>query len=52
MDFSGFEFSQNALNTFRSCPKKFGYKYVQGLNWKKEGDEEYYKSLKLSLIHI
>ena len=46
MDFSEFEFSQNALNTFRSCPKKFGYKYVQGLNWKKEGDEEYYKSLK------
>ena len=22
MDFSGFEFSQNALNTFRSCPEK------------------------------
>ena len=46
MDFSGFEFSQNALNTFRSCPKKFGYKYIQGLNWKKEDDEEYYRSMK------
>lgn len=46
MDFSGFEFSQNALNTFRICPKKFGYKYEQGINWKKEDDEEYYNSLK------
>lgn len=49
MDFSGFEFSQNALNTFRSCPKKFGYKYIQGLNWKKEDDEEYYRSMKYGL---
>lgn len=46
MDFSGFEFSQNALNRFISCPKKFWYKYIQGLNWKKEDDEEYYRSMK------
>lgn len=46
MDFSGFEFSQNALNTFKNCPKKFWYKYEKGLNWKREDDEEYYSSLK------
>lgn len=46
MDFSGFEFSQNALNTFKICSKKFGYKYEKGINWKKEDEEEYYKSLK------
>lgn len=43
-----FVYSQNSLNTFKSCPLKFKYKYIDNINWKFEGIEsrEYYKGLK------
>lgn len=43
-----FVYSQNSLNTFKSCPLKFKYKYIENVNWKFEGTEsrEYYKGLK------
>ena len=43
-----FTYSQNSLNTFKSCPLKFKYKYIDNINWKFEGVEsrEYYKGLK------
>ena len=44
-DIDEFEFSQNSLNTFKSCPKKFGYKYIDKISWKNDEDEEYYESL-------
>lgn len=41
-------YSQNSLNTFKSCPLKFKYKYIDNINWRFEGVEsrEYYKGLK------
>ena len=44
-----FLFSQNSINTYRSCPLKFKFKYVYKLNWKQddEGSREYYENLKL-----
>lgn len=50
-----FLFSQNSINTYRSCPLKFKFKYIDRLNWKKdeEGSREYYENLKLgSDFHI
>lgn len=46
-----FLFSQNSINTYKSCPLKFKFKYINKLNWK-ENDEEnrlYYENLKLGL---
>lgn len=42
-------FSQNSINTYRSCPLKFKFKYVDKLNWKQddEGSRDYYENLKL-----
>lgn len=44
-----FLFSQNSINTYRSCPLKFKFKYVDKLNWKQddEGSRDYYENLKL-----
>ena len=43
-----FAYSQNSLNTYKSCPFKFKYKYIDNINWKYDdlGSREYYDSLK------
>lgn len=43
-----FTYSQNSLNTYKSCPFKFKYKYIDNINWKYDdiGSREYYDSLK------
>ena len=43
-----FIYSQNSLNTYKSCPFKFKYKYIDNINWKHDdlGSREYYDSLK------
>lgn len=43
-----FVYSQNSLNTYKSCPFKFKYKYIDNINWKYDdlGSREYYDSLK------
>lgn len=40
-----FLYSQNSINTYKSCPIKFKYKYIDNINWKKFGHKEYYDSL-------
>ncbi len=44
-----FTYSQNSLNTYKSCPFKFKYKYMDNINWKYDDVEsrEYYDSLKI-----
>ncbi len=44
-----FTYSQNSLNTYKSCPLKFKYKYIENINWKHDDVEsrDYYDSLKL-----
>lgn len=44
-----FRYSQNSINTYKSCPVKFKYKYIDNINWKYDDltAEEYYKNLKL-----
>lgn len=44
-----FRYSQNSINTYKSCPLKFKYKYIDNINWKYDDfeSEEYYKSLRL-----
>ncbi|MCI7205740.1 MAG: PD-(D/E)XK nuclease family protein, partial [Clostridium sp.] len=39
-----FTYSQNSLNTYKSCPFKFKYKYIDNINWKHDdiGSREYY----------
>lgn len=29
-----FSYSQNSINTYKSCPLKFKYKYIDRINWK------------------
>lgn len=43
-----FTYSQNSINTYKSCPFKFKYKYIDNINWKYDdlGSREYYDSLK------
>lgn len=43
-----FTYSQNSLNTYKSCPFKFKYKYIDNINWKHDdlSSREYYDSLK------
>ncbi|EQF26163.1 PD-(D/E)XK nuclease superfamily protein [Clostridioides difficile CD160] len=43
-----FSYSQNSINTYKSCPLKFKYKYIDRINWKNDdiGSREYYESLK------
>lgn len=43
-----FIYSQNSLNTFKSCPLKFKYKYIDNINWKFDNIEsrDYYEGLK------
>lgn len=43
-----FTYSQNSLNTYKSCPFKFKYKYIDNINWRYDdiGSREYYDSLK------
>ena len=43
-----FIYSQNSLNTFKSCPLKFKYKYIDNINWKFDSIEsrDYYEGLK------
>ncbi|WP_455539495.1 PD-(D/E)XK nuclease family protein [Terrisporobacter sp.] len=43
-----FTYSQNSLNTYKSCPFKFKYKYTDNINWKYDdiGSREYYDSMK------
>lgn len=44
-----FCYSQNSINTYKSCPLKFKYKYIDKINWKYDDIEsrDYYESLKL-----
>lgn len=44
-----FCYSQNSINTYKSCPTKFKYKYIDRINWKNTDEESlnYYESLKL-----
>ena len=44
-----FTYSQNSLNTYKSCPFKFKHKYIDNINWKYDDvdSREYYDSLKL-----
>lgn len=44
-----FRYSQNSINTYKSCPLKFKYKYIDNINWKYDdyGSDEYYQNLKL-----
>ncbi|MTI54509.1 PD-(D/E)XK nuclease family protein [Geosporobacter ferrireducens] len=46
-----FYYSQNSLNTFLQCPKKFRFKYVERLHWKKAlpGADLYYENMKVGL---
>ncbi|HBG5344007.1 TPA: PD-(D/E)XK nuclease family protein [Clostridioides difficile] len=43
-----FSYSQNSINTYKSCPLKFKYKYIDRINWKNDdiGSREYYEILK------
>lgn len=50
-----FIYSQNSINTYKSCPTKFKYKYIDKINWKHDDIEsrEYYDSLKVgSEFHL
>ncbi|MGL5507628.1 MAG: PD-(D/E)XK nuclease family protein [Paraclostridium sp.] len=44
-----FLYSQNSINTYKSCPLKFKYKYIDKVNWKQddENSRAYYENLKL-----
>lgn len=44
-----FLYSQNSINTYKSCPLKFRYKYIDKVNWKQddENSRAYYENLKL-----
>lgn len=44
-----FRYSQNSINTYKSCPLKFKYKYIDRINWKYDDIEsrDYYESLKM-----
>ncbi|MGL5641023.1 MAG: PD-(D/E)XK nuclease family protein [Paraclostridium sp.] len=44
-----FLYSQNSINTYKSCPLKFKYKYIDKINWKQddENSRDYYENLKL-----
>ncbi|WP_027702543.1 PD-(D/E)XK nuclease family protein [Metaclostridioides mangenotii] len=46
-----FNYSQNSINTYKSCPVKFKYKYIDKINWMKDDIESrgYYNSLKTGL---
>lgn len=46
---NNFLYSQNSINTYKSCPLKFKYKYIDKVNWKQddENSREYYENLKL-----
>lgn len=43
-----FYYSQNSLNTFLRCPLKFKYKYMEGIQWKRD-EAEYYENMSLGL---
>ena len=44
---NNFIYSQNSINTYKSCPLKFKYKYIDKINWRQDdiGSREYYESL-------
>ncbi|MEF9991734.1 MAG: PD-(D/E)XK nuclease family protein [Romboutsia sp.] len=44
-----FCYSQNSINTYKSCPMKFKYKYIDKINWKHDDIESrsYYEGLEL-----
>ncbi|RDY25962.1 PD-(D/E)XK nuclease family protein [Romboutsia weinsteinii] len=44
-----FCYSQNSINTYKSCPTKFKYKYIDRINWKNNDidSRDYYENLKL-----
>lgn len=44
-----FCYSQNSINTYKSCPLKFRYKYIDKINWKHDDidSRDYYENLKL-----
>lgn len=44
-----FCYSQNSINTYKSCPLKFKFKYIDKINWKYDDIEsrDYYESLRL-----
>ena len=43
-----FIYSQNSINTYKSCPLKFKYKYIDNISWRYDdfSANEYYKGLK------
>lgn len=43
-----FYFSQNSLNTFKQCFLKFNYKYIEGINFRKD-EEGYYENIETGL---
>lgn len=45
----GFLYSQNSINTYKLCPLKFKYKYIDKINWKFDdiGSREYYEGLRI-----
>ena len=47
-----FLYSQNSINTYKSCPLKFKYKYIDKVNWKQDDDNsrDYYENLKLGKV--
>ena len=44
-----FIYSQNSINTYKSCPLKFKYKYIDNISWRYDDflSNEYYEGLKL-----
>ncbi|SCJ18324.1 Inactivated superfamily I helicase [uncultured Clostridium sp.] len=44
-----FLYSQNSINTYKNCPLKFKFKYIDKLNWKQDDEDsrEYYENLRL-----
>ena len=43
-----FIYSQNSINTYKTCPLKFKYKYIDNISWRYDdfSANEYYKGLK------
>ena len=48
-----FTYSQNSLNTYKSCPFKFKYKYMDNINWKYDDVESIILKLKvMDIQHV
>ena len=47
-----FIYSQNSINTYKSCPTKFKYKYIDKINWKYKNEELTKIASKMSVSEI